>query len=108
MNPTDPTSGINGPTSPLYGFWAIAQKETLHIRRDPITLIFALVIPIVQLILLGYAVDFDVRHVRTAFVDFDHSRESREYLASLQEYAISGFRLRIADSGGGGSGGAPQ
>ena len=95
MNPKSPT---HAPISPLYGFWAIAQKETLHIRRDPITLIFALVIPIVQLILLGYAVDFDVRHVRTAFVDFDRSRESRDYLASLKNTQYLDFVSELPTS----------
>jgi len=68
----------------LNGFGSIARKEVLHILRDPTTLIFALLIPMVQLVLFGYAIDFDVRHVRTAVVDTDRSRESREYVATLQ------------------------
>lgn len=70
--------------SALNGFGSIAFKELLHIRRDPATLIFALLIPMVQLLLFGFAVDYDVRHVRTAVVDMDHSQESRKYIASLQ------------------------
>jgi ABC-2 type transport system permease protein len=70
--------------SALYGFGSIARKEMLHILRDPATLIFALLIPMVQLLLFGFAIDYDVRHVRTAVVDMDRSRESREYIASLQ------------------------
>jgi ABC transporter DrrB family efflux protein len=69
--------------SPLYGFGSMVYKELLHIRRDPTTLVFALVIPMLQLILFGFAIDFDVRHVRTVVVDMDRSRESREYIASL-------------------------
>jgi ABC-type multidrug transport system permease subunit len=68
----------------LKGFWSIVRKEALHIRRDPTTLIFALLIPMVQLILFGYAIDFDVRHIRTMVVDMDRTRESRDYIASLQ------------------------
>jgi ABC-type multidrug transport system permease subunit len=67
----------------LYGLHAVAAKETLHIRRDPTSLFFALLIPMMQLMLFGFAIDFDVRHVRTAVVDYDHSRESREYIQSL-------------------------
>jgi ABC transporter DrrB family efflux protein len=70
--------------SALYGFGSIAYKELIHIRRDPTTLVFALVIPLLQLILFGFAIDFDVRHVRTAVVDMDRTRESREYIASLR------------------------
>lgn len=69
--------------SALYGFWSIARKELLHIRRDPTTLIFALLIPMFQMTMFGYAVDYDVRHVRTVVVDMDRSRESRDYIASL-------------------------
>jgi ABC transporter DrrB family efflux protein len=68
----------------LYGFGNIAAKEFLHLRRDPTTLVFALLIPLVQLVLFGYAIDFDVRHVRTVVVDLDRTRESRAYIASLQ------------------------
>ncbi len=68
----------------FYGFRSIIKKEFLHIFRDPTTLVIALLIPIVQLVLFGFALDFDVRHVRTAVVDMDKSRESREYIAGLQ------------------------
>ncbi len=67
----------------LNGFLSIASKEAVHIRRDPTTLIFALLIPVLQLCLFGFAVDFDVRHIRTVVVDMDRSRESRDYIASL-------------------------
>jgi ABC-2 type transport system permease protein len=68
----------------LFGFRSIAYKEFIHIRRDPTALIFALLIPLVQLVLFGFAIDFDVRHIRTGVVDNDRSRESREYIARLQ------------------------
>jgi len=68
----------------LYGLRDIVIKETLHIRRDPATLVMALMLPLIQLILFGYALDFDVRHIRTAVVDYDHSRESRAYVDGLR------------------------
>ncbi len=68
----------------LYGFRSIVSKEFLHIARDPTTLVFALVIPLVQLILFGFALDFDVRHIPTIVVDLDRTRESRNYLAGLE------------------------
>jgi ABC-type multidrug transport system permease subunit len=68
----------------LYGYQQIVLKEFTHIRRDPTTLFFALLIPVMQLILFGYAIDFDVRHIQTAVVDMDQSRESRAYLQSLE------------------------
>ena len=70
-------------SSPLYGYRSVALKETMHIRRDPATLFIALIIPVVQLLIYGYAIDFDVRHIPTAVVDFDRTRESREYIQTL-------------------------
>src|SRR5690242_16621123 len=69
--------------NPLYGYWSIALKEVMHLRRDRATLVFALIIPVVQLLLYGYAIDFDVRHIPTVIVDLDRTRESREYIQSL-------------------------
>jgi ABC-type multidrug transport system permease subunit len=68
----------------LHGFWSIVSKESLHIRRDPTTLVIAMIVPMVQLILFGYALDFDVRHIRTAVVDMSRSRESRALVASMR------------------------
>src|SRR5581483_6933138 len=84
----------------LNGFWSIVLKEALHIRRDPTTLVFALLIPMVQMILFGYAIDFDVRHIRTMVVDMDRTRESRDYIASLQntEYLAMVGYLPTPDS----------
>jgi ABC-type multidrug transport system permease subunit len=71
-------------TAALYGLRDIVLKEFLHIFRDPTTLVFALLIPMLQLVLFGFALDFDVRHIRTAVVDMDRTRESRSYIAGLR------------------------
>ncbi len=68
----------------MNGYGAIVRKEALHLLRDPTTLVIALLIPIIQLTLFGFAIDFDVRHIKTAVVDMDRSRESRAYLDSLR------------------------
>ncbi len=68
----------------LNGLLSIARKEVIHIRRDFTTIIFALVIPMMQLMLFGFALDFDVRHVQTAIIDMDRSPDSRTYVASLR------------------------
>jgi ABC transporter DrrB family efflux protein len=81
----------------LYGYRSVALKEAMHIQRDRATLFFALIIPVVQLLLYGYAIDFDVRHIPTVVVDMDHSRESREYIQSLHNTQYLDF-VRIAGS----------
>jgi len=68
----------------MRGYWSIFYKEILHLVRDPTYLVIALVIPMVQLTLFGFAIDFDVRHIATAVVDLDRSPESRRYIESLR------------------------
>lgn len=55
---------------------AITRKEFLHILRDPRTLVVMFLIPIVQLILLGYAATTDIQHLRTAVLDADRMPSS--------------------------------
>jgi len=68
----------------MRGFGSVVAKEFLHLRRDPTTLVIALLIPMIQLTMFGFAIDFDIRHIRTIVVDMDRSRESRAYVQSLQ------------------------
>jgi ABC-2 type transport system permease protein len=67
----------------MNGFFAILTKEFMHLRRDRSTLVIALLLPLIQMILFGYAINFDVRHIPTVVADLDHSRESRAYLQQL-------------------------
>jgi ABC-2 type transport system permease protein len=59
---------------------SVARKEVLHIFRDPATLFFALLIPIIELMMLGYAIDTNVRHVHTVVLDQAMTQESRMLL----------------------------
>jgi ABC-type multidrug transport system permease subunit len=68
----------------MRGFWSVAAKELLHLRRDPATLVMALMIPVIQLTIFGFAIDFDVRYIPTVVVDLDRTRESRAYLDTLR------------------------
>ncbi|TEU12193.1 MAG: ABC transporter permease [Anaerolineales bacterium] len=57
---------------------ALIRKEFLHILRDRRTLGVMFVMPIVQLMLMGYAATTDIEHLRTAILDGDKSPASRE------------------------------
>src|SRR4051812_47859888 len=59
---------------------SVAKKEALHILRDPATLFFALFIPILELFMLGYAIDTNVRHIRTVVFDQLNNQDSRTLL----------------------------
>ena len=62
---------------------AIAHKEVMHIFRDLGTLYFAVGMPLIMLILFGYAISFDVDHIPVVVVDQDGTAESREVIARL-------------------------
>jgi ABC-2 type transport system permease protein len=61
--------------------WAVSLKELRQIVRDRRTLVILLFIPAFFLFLYGYALNFDIRHVKLAVQDRDGSVESRELLA---------------------------
>ena len=58
----------------------IFLKEAVQIRRDKRMLMIIFVAPVIQLILLGYAVTMDVHRVPTAVLDFSRTQESRELI----------------------------
>jgi ABC-2 type transport system permease protein len=62
----------------------IIRKEFYQTLRDPRTRVLLFGPPILQLVLFGYAVNLDVEHARTAWVDMDHTPESRDLLAAFQ------------------------
>ena len=63
---------------------SLIRKEFIQIRRDPRTLALTILLPIVQLILLGYAATNDVRNVPMAVFDQDKSAASRELLEAYR------------------------
>lgn len=67
----------------LKGFWAIVFKEGVQIRRDPSTR-FVFLIPALQTIIFGFAIDMDVQHIPTVVFDMDRSVESRRLIESFQ------------------------
>jgi ABC-2 type transport system permease protein len=63
--------------------WAIASKEALHIWRDPRTLYLGLGMPLMQILIFGFGIRFDVDHVRLAILDQDHTAASRQVTAAF-------------------------
>ena len=70
---------------------SLIRKEFIQILRDPRTLILVLVIPIMQLFLLGYAATNDVRNVSMAVYDQDHGPAARALLDAYR--AADYFKL---------------
>lgn len=63
----------------LDGLKAIIYKEVIQVRRDPATRV-VFVIPCIQMLVFGYAIDTDVRHIPTVVFDADRRSGSRELL----------------------------
>src|SRR5229473_294183 len=63
--------------------WSIVAKEFIQIRRDPRTLAIVLVMPLMQLILFGYAINTTVDHIPTVVLDQAHDAQSRGFLNSF-------------------------
>jgi len=61
-------------------FIAIFHKEGRHIVRDPLSLAMALALPVLLLILFGYALTLDVDRIPTAVYDMDHTQQSRDLI----------------------------
>ena len=71
-------------------------KEFIQVLRDPRMKAMIFVMPVVQLIMFGYAVTTDVDHIRTAVYDLDRSPESR---ALIERFTASGYFTVVAMPG---------
>lgn len=67
---------------------AVARKEVIQLRRDTRSLGLAFVLPLLLLVLFGYAITTDVTDIRAAIVDRDHTPESR---GLADAFAQSGY-----------------
>ena len=66
----------------------IMRKEITHIIRDPRTLSLVIIMPVMMLVLLGYAVTSDIEDIPLAVADLSKSSESQSF---IDRYWISGF-----------------
>ena len=65
------------------GLWPVMRKEIIHIRRDPATR-FVFAIPLLELLLFGYAIEMDVKNIPTVVFDLDRQKESRELVKEFE------------------------
>jgi ABC-2 type transport system permease protein len=72
-------------------------KEFLQVFRDKRTRFVLIGPPVIQMILFGYAATLEVRHVPTAVLDMDHSRESRELVARFSSSPYFDVRDYVSD-----------
>lgn len=62
---------------------AISYKEFIHLFRDIRSLMVIILVPVILLVLFGYALKLDVENVSIGVLDFSNSEKSREYVAAF-------------------------
>ena len=67
---------------------AITKKEVRQLRRDRLTFGMIVGIPVIQMLLFGYAINTDVRNLRTAVSDQANTHMSRQFITELRETQV--------------------
>ena len=62
---------------------ALTWKEFLQLKRDPITLRMIVMVPVMQTLIFGYAINYDVKHLKMAVYDESRSVESRDLVSKM-------------------------
>ncbi|HSE68637.1 MAG TPA: ABC transporter permease [Gemmatimonadales bacterium] len=68
--------------------FAVARKELIQLRRDPRSLTLAFGLPVLLVLLFGYAVSFDVKDIKLAILDEDRTSTSRELIDAFRETKV--------------------
>jgi len=79
----------------LRRLFSIVMKELRQLRRDRLTFAMIVGIPTMQLLLFGYAINMDVRHLDAAVLDQAQTAQSRELVAVLEHTEVMDFRYRL-------------
>ena len=77
---------------------AIARKEYYHLIRDFRSLYLAFVIPLLLILLFGYALSMDVEHIQTVVVDHDQTPESRDFIRKMEATPYFDIVGRLANT----------
>jgi ABC-2 type transport system permease protein len=80
--------------------FAIAHKESLHLLRDWRSLALALAMPLLLVLIYGYALTFDLRHAPIVICDQSQSRESRELISLMTGTPYFDLLAYVANSDG--------
>ncbi len=68
----------------MRGFVAMLLKEFSHIRREPATIFFMLVVPVMQTVIFGYAIQQEIEHIPTVVYDLDGRQQANELIDSFR------------------------
>lgn len=77
------TAPVRPSSTPLGRILAIARKEFLHVRRDAVLPRLIVLLPVVMLLLFGYALNTNVKDIKLGVVDLSHDRVSERILKNF-------------------------
>jgi len=77
---------------------AVTRKEVRQLRRDRLTFAMIFGMPMMQILLFGYAINTDVRNLTTAIADESNTHLSREFIAQLSETQVVNIQYRVVSA----------
>jgi ABC-2 type transport system permease protein len=77
---------------------ALLRKEWIKVRRDPFTLRLIIALPIMQLLLFGYAINTNPKHLATGLLAAEHSKYERTIVAALQNTGYYDIRTLSSEA----------
>jgi ribosome-dependent ATPase len=81
--PTDRQPLPTPPRSTLWGFRAVLLKEFAHLQREPSTLFFVFVVPVLQTFIFGVAIDTQVENIPVAVLDLDGRQQAQDLILAF-------------------------
>ena len=101
MSVTSPPNHRNETPEPRFGFWrrsfAMVIKEFIQLRRDRVSFAMIVMIPVMQLMLFGYAINTTPRNLPTAVLLQEDSDLARSILKALENTAYFHFTREVHD-----------
>ena len=76
---------------------AISYKEFIHLFRDIRSLMVIILVPVILLVLFGYALKLDVENVSIGVLDFSNSEKSREYVAAFDSTSAFNVNYHLSN-----------
>ena len=73
-------------------------KEFIQVFRDKRTRFILIGPPIIQMMIFGYAANYEIRHVPMVLLDLDHSQESRELVSRFTSSPYFDVQRQVTDS----------
>ncbi|HEY6465135.1 MAG TPA: hypothetical protein VIY69_04035, partial [Candidatus Acidoferrales bacterium] len=79
----------------FYRVWALIERDLRKFFRSPALMMVSMIFPLVQLLVLGYAFGGKIKNAPVAFVDQDHSVQSRKVREMFNAIAAGPQTFRI-------------